>query len=419
MQIEVLAVGSELLLGQIVDTNSARIGQSLAASGIASYRQVRVGDNHERIVEALREALDRSDGVIVCGGLGPTQDDITREAIAEVAGVDLVLDEQVREVIEELFSRRGRHMTANNLSQAMVPRGARTIPQRKGTAPGLIVEVADKVIYALPGVPYELDDMLVTDVIPDLMRRGGEQGVIRSKIVRTWGLGESALAERLAGRVEALESSLTTTLAFLASGMEGIKVRITVRAANENEASALIDDEYTRVREILGDYIFGTDEETLESVTGNLLLARGWTLAVAESVTGGLMASRAVGIPGASKWFRGGVVAYATAVKRDVLGVSAPKVVSEQAASELADAVAELLGSDVAVGTTGVAGPEGQDGEQPGVVYIGLHTPKGTEVRKVHQLGDRERIRAYTVATAFDLVRLTLAGSSRGFQLGL
>jgi len=349
MQIEVLAVGSELLLGQIVDTNSARIGQSLAASGIASYRQVRVGDNHERIVEALREALDRSDGVIVCGGLGPTQDDITREAIAEVAGVDLVLDEQVREVIEELFSRRGRHMTANNLSQAMVPRGARTIPQRKGTAPGLIVEVADKVIYALPGVPYELDDMLVTDVIPDLMRRGGEQGVIRSKIVRTWGLGESALAERLAGRVEALESSLTTTLAFLASGMEGIKVRITVRAANENEASALIDDEYTRVREILGDYIFGTDEETLESVTGNLLLARGWTLAVAESVTGGLMASRAVGIPGASKWFRGGVVAYATAVKRDVLGVSAPKVVSEQAASELADAVAELLGSDVAV----------------------------------------------------------------------
>ncbi len=417
MQIEVLAIGSELLLGQIVDTNSARIGERLAASGIASYRQVRVGDNHGRIVAALREALGRSDGVIVCGGLGPTQDDITREAIAEVAGVDLVLDEGILAVIEDLFARRGRHMTANNLSQAMVPRGARTIAQRKGTAPGLIVEVGEKVIYALPGVPYELDDMLCVDVVPDLMRRSGDQGVIRSKIVRTWGLGESALAERLGGRVDALVDSATTTLAFLASGIEGIKVRITVKAASEQHASVLIDQEYRQVAEIVGDYIFGTDDETLESVTGNLLCARGWSLGVAESVTGGMMASRAVGVPGASKWFRGGVVAYATAVKRELLDVTAAKVVSEQAASELAVAAARLLGCEVAVATTGVAGPESQDGEEPGVVFIGLHTPSGTAVRKVHQLGDRERVRAYTVATAFDLVRLTLSGSPRGFGL--
>ena len=229
MRIEIVAVGTELLLGQIADTNSAWLGDRLAANGVASHFHQAVGDNHGRIVLALRTALARSDGVIMCGGLGPTQDDITREAIAEVMGAELVRDQAIVERIEAFFAARGRAMSANNARQADVPQGARVIPQMGGTAPGLICPLGNKVVYAVPGVPYEMAEMFERAILPDLRARmveAGEEGVIVSRVLRTWGASESGLAEALQDRIDVLDAGGEVTLAFLASGIEGIKVRI-------------------------------------------------------------------------------------------------------------------------------------------------------------------------------------------------
>lgn len=416
MKVAVVAIGTELLLGQIVDSNSARIGQLLAANGFSSHLQIKVGDNHDRIVAAIRLALEDADAVITSGGLGPTQDDITREAIAEVAGRPLREDPRVREVIEEMFVARGRPMSANNYQQAMVPEGATVIEQRKGTAPGLIVPVGDKVIFALPGVPYELDDMLTNEVLAELRHRRRDTTVIRSRVLRTWGLGESRLAELMAPRFDELEGS-NVTIAFLASGIEGVKVRFTVGTTSESQAIDLLDREEESARRLLGDYVFGVDEDTLESVVASLAAARHVSIAVAESLTGGMVASQLVRVPGASEWFLGGVVSYASAVKEKVLGVTSVSVVSEEAAREMAEGVAGLLGSDIGVATTGVAGPEMLEGQAAGTVWIGMSWRGRSGARKVQLLGDRERIRTYATATALDLMRLTLSGSGRGFDL--
>src|SRR3954452_20658913 len=221
MRCEVVAVGTELLLGQIVDTNSSHIGEQLALAGIDSHFQTKVGDNLDRIVSAFRLALDRSDAVIVCGGLGPTQDDITRDAIAQVMGVELVQDDEVLHRIEEMFRARNRTMARNNALQALVPVGARVIEQRRGTAPGLICPVGDKVLYAVPGVPHEMKVMVEQAIIPDLQERMGERAAIVSRVLRPGGLAESTLAERIAPRLDALEATGNPTIAFLASGIEG------------------------------------------------------------------------------------------------------------------------------------------------------------------------------------------------------
>src|SRR5688500_14648797 len=239
MRCEVVAVGTELLLGQIVDTNSSWLGEQLALAGIDSHFQTKVGDNPARIVQALRIALSRSDAVIVCGGLGPTQDDITREAIAEVMNVSLVRRPEIVERIRRMFESRGREMPGNNARQADVPEGADVIDQVRGTAPGLICPVGHKVIYAVPGVPYEMTDMVERAVLPDLMRRAGESATIRSRVLRTWGQSESMLAQLLADRFDTHETTdAPVTIAFLASGIEGIKVRITAKAPNEQDALA-------------------------------------------------------------------------------------------------------------------------------------------------------------------------------------
>ncbi len=234
LRCDVLAVGTELLLGQIIDSNSAWIGGELAANGIDSLVQVKVGDNVGRIETQLRRLLEYADAVIMCGGLGPTHDDLTRDAIAAVMGVDLVLDDAVADVIREMFAARGRRMSENNLRQAMVPVGATIIPQTRGTAPGLIcpvtVDGVDKVVYAVPGVPHEMYDMMQRAILPDLRRRSGEDSVIASRVLRTWGESESGLNERLDDVIEQLEGPDTPTLAFLASGWEGLKVRLTAKA---------------------------------------------------------------------------------------------------------------------------------------------------------------------------------------------
>ena len=271
MRCEIVAVGTELLLGQIVDTNSAWLGEQLALAGIDRTHGQVVGDNLERIVGALRLALDRSDAVIVCGGLGPTQDDITRDAIAEVMGVPLVTDDEVADRILERFASRGRRMPANNMRQALVPEGATAIADpQPGTAPGLICPVGDKVIYAVPGVPYEMHEIVGRAVLPDLARRAGSVSVIRSRTLRTWGESESGLAERLADHMAELDGAGpgAPTLAFLASGIEGIKVRITVKADDDDTATRLVDAEEKVVRDLVGDIVFGVDDESMEHAVG-------------------------------------------------------------------------------------------------------------------------------------------------------
>ena len=334
MRIEVLAVGTELLLGQIADTNSAWMGEQLALAGIDSHFHQAVGDNQARIVLALRTALARSDGVVVCGGLGPTHDDITRDAIAEVMNVPLVRDPAIVERIAQMFSSRGRAMPESNGRQADVPVGATTIPQQLGTAPGLICPVGHKVVYALPGVPYELVEMFNRAVLPDLRARaeaGGEAAaMIMSRVVRTWGMSESGLGEVLAPRIAALDATPgSPTIAFLASGIEGIKVRITAKAADADAAAALLDAEEAEVRALVGEAVFGVDDTTMEAAVAVVLARRSLSLGLAESLTGGLVASRLVGVPGSSQWFRGSIVSYASEVKYAVLGVPRGPVVSE------------------------------------------------------------------------------------------
>ncbi|MGZ4786589.1 MAG: competence/damage-inducible protein A, partial [Acidimicrobiales bacterium] len=270
MRCEIVAVGTELLLGQIVDTNSSWIGEQLALAGIDSHFQTKVGDNADRIASALRIALDRSDAVIVCGGLGPTHDDITRDVIADVMGVELRTDPEIADRIRAMFGSRGRDMPDNNLRQAQVPVGAWTMDQQPGTAPGLVCPIGDpvngQVIYAVPGVPYEMKEMVEGSVIPDLQRRAGVQAVIRSRTLRTWGYSESGLAELLAGRIDELDAMGHATIAFLASGMEGLKVRVTAKASTDDEAERVLADEVALIGEVLGEVVFSTDDQSMEEV---------------------------------------------------------------------------------------------------------------------------------------------------------
>ncbi len=438
MRVEIVAVGTELLLGQIADTNGQWMGEHLAAAGVASYFHQAVGDNRARIVTALRTALARADAVIACGGLGPTQDDITREAIAEVMNVPLVRDDEIAHRIEGFFRARGRAMPPNNLRQADVPQGAHVIDQTRGTAPGLVCPVGRKVVYAVPGVPHEMAEMFERAVLPDLRRRVAEagegSGVIVSRVLRTWGSSESALSEALQGRIDALDAPVvpaaapatadpagTVTIAFLASGMEGIKVRLTASARDAVDAGALLDAEEKEVRAVLattlGDVVFGLDDTSMEQAVAALLVERGLTLGVAESLTGGLIAARLVDVPGASTWFRGGVVAYDAAVKYSVLGLPHGPVVTEEAAVAMAQGARRVLGAEIGLGVTGVAGPDSQEEIAPGTVFVALALPSGTTPsRQLRLPGDRTRVRQYSSISALDLLRRTLLTPDRGFE---
>jgi nicotinamide-nucleotide amidase len=412
MRCDVLAVGTELLLGQIIDSNSAWMGGELAASGIDSLVQVKVGDNVGRIEAQLTQMLADADAVIMCGGLGPTHDDLTRDAIAGVMGVDLVEDEAIVGVIRAMFESRGRTMAESNRRQAQVPVGASIIPQTRGTAPGLIcpitVDGVDKVIYAVPGVPHEMRDMVERAIIPDLLGRSGETAVIASRVLRTWGESESSLNERLDPIIAELETPDTPTLAFLASGWNGLKVRLTAKAPTLEACRTQLDEWEARVRSEIDELIFGTDDDTMESVVLDLCRQRGLTLAVAESVTGGLVGGRLTEIPGSSDVFRGGVISYATEVKQQLLGVSDGPVVSEAAAREMAGGVRDRLGADIGLSLTGVAGPAEQDGQPVGTLFVGLVGPGFDEVRQVQMPGLRELMRQFSVITALGMLRQLL-----------
>lgn len=413
MRCDVLAVGTELLLGQIIDSNSAWLGEQLAAHGFDSLVQVKVGDNVGRITAMLRRMLADADAVIMCGGLGPTHDDLTRDAIAAVMGVDLVPDDEMADTIRALFAARGRRMPENNLRQAMVPVGATVIPQTRGTAPGLVCPVSidgsPKVVFAVPGVPHEMRDMFERAIVPELQARSGERFVIASRVLRTWGESESGLNERLDEVIAELEGLGNPTLAFLASGWEGLKVRITAKAPTSADASALLGAWESRLRSELGDLVFGVDDDTMESVVLDLLRARGWSLGLAESVTGGLVGARLTGIPGSSEVFRGSIVSYATEVKQQVLGVAPGPVVTERAALEMAIGAQRVLGADVGLALTGVAGPAEQDGMPPGTLCVGLVWPAGSTTQTFRLPGLREQMRQFSVISALDLLRRGLS----------
>ena len=412
MRCDVVAIGTELLLGQIVDTNSSWLGEQLSAAGIDSCLQVKVGDNLNRMVKAIRQTLEDADAVIICGGLGPTHDDITREAIAEIMGVELEFNDEVGMAISEMFASRNRRMPEINLRQAMVPKGANIIEQRRGTAPGLICPVGNKVIYAVPGVPYELYEMFERAILPDLLVRSGSVSVISSRVLRTWGESESGLNERLFGVIEELESVGSPTLAFLASGWEGIKVRLTAKAATRPEVVSILDEWEQKVRAAIGDIVFGIDDDTMESVVLQMLRDRGLTLGLAESVTGGLVSGRLTNIAGASDVLRGAVVSYASEVKFDVLGVTNGPVVSPEAAVEMAVGAQRVLGADVALSLTGVAGPAEQEGQRPGTLCIGVALPNGVTASSVVQLpGARDQMRQLSVISALDFLRRQLRES--------
>lgn len=412
MNVEVVAIGSELLLGQIVDTNSSWIGSELAAAGLNSHYQTKVGDNAERMQSVLELALDRSDAVICCGGLGPTQDDITREVIARVMDVDLVTNDEIAEKIRTMFTSRGRTMPANNLRQAQIPQGASAIAEQPGTAPGLVCPLAtaagEKVIYAVPGVPYEMKEMVLGTIIPDLVSRTGSPAVIRSRVLRTWGMSESGLAELLADRIDELDSVGNPTLAFLASGVEGLKVRVTAKANNADTADQILDAEEQTLRALMGDIVFGLDDQNMEAAIIAQLRSSDLTVAVAESLTGGYVAGRLCAVPGASSTFRGGIVAYQPDIKFDLLEVPDGPVVTEEAAAAMAHGVRKLLGADIGLATTGVAGPDEAEGKPAGTVCLALAGPQGERTTTVRLPGDRERIRQFSTITLLDLLRREL-----------
>ena len=414
MRCEIIGVGTELLLGQIVNTNAAWIGQRLADVGWDCLRHTVVGDNEQRIAEAVREALGRADAVILTGGLGPTQDDVTREALAAVVGVALVRQPELETWLRERFGRMGvQRMAEMNLRQADVPEGARTIDNPRGTAPGLIVEVSGRPVYAVPGVPREMEGMLERVVLPDLAARAGEGRAIVSRTLRSVGVGESRLAERLtplwdeavAGRV---------TMAYLASPGE-VRIRLTAVGATREEALGEIAPVDARIREELGDVVYGTDDETLEAVVGRLLRERGLTLATAESLTGGLLGGRITGIAGSSDYFLGGVVAYATDAKATQLGVDqrlldADGPVSEPVAAAMASGARTAFGADLGLAVTGVAGPAELSGRRVGTVCLGVADAAGTATRTITAPGDRTQVRLWTSAVALDLARRRLEG---------
>jgi len=413
--VEFIAVGTELLLGQIVNTNATWIGSRLADSGLDHYQQTVVGDNLNRLVTAINAARRRADAVILSGGLGPTQDDLTREAIAMAAGAELVRDEDYASRLKEYWERRGREMPASNLKQADQPAGAIPLENPKGTAPGLRLDLDDCVLFAVPGVPAELHPMIDRHVMPALQRlAGGDDAVMVSRLIRTWGESESMVGEILN---DLFQESANPTVAFLASAGE-IKVRLTARSATATDAAALIEPAEAVVRQRLGTRVFGADDDTIERVIYKLLRRRGWTLGTAESATGGMIAARLTSVPGCSDTFRGSIVAYQEDIKVEHLGVEPGAIaghglVSETVAEQMARGVAKRLDVDCAISVTGSAGPDPQD-KAVGTMVIGVHTPAGTAARTLKLPGDRERRRTYTTTAALHHLRLALEAIGDG-----
>lgn len=405
MIVEVLAVGTELLLGQIVNSNATEIGRRLAEAGLDHYRQSVVGDNLGRIAVALREALARADAVIVTGGLGPTQDDLTREAIAEVAGRDLVLDATVAEAIRARARAMGRQLPPSNLRMAEHPEGATLLPNRYGTAPGLEVRIGDKTVVAVPGVPREMIPMIEDEVIPRLVAATGRPETVVSRVLYTWGLWESEVAHALS---DLFDRSTDPTIAFLASGGE-IKVRLTTRAPTREAAAAVIAPVEVEVRRLLGDAVFAVDDTPVEAMVAALLGERGWRLGTAELGTGGAVAARLSTVAGAG--FAGGVVAGAAGSALPLLDADPSTLAGEAGARALLAQVATATGAEVAAVSLPFQVVDPTQARPATHVTLGVETPEGAEVHTVVLAGDPAHVRSLAVTALLHLTRRALQGA--------
>jgi nicotinamide-nucleotide amidase len=400
MRCEVIAIGTELLLGIIVDSNSAWIGEQLALAGIDCYYQTKVGDNFGRIEASIRQALERSDAVICCGGLGPTQDDITRDVIARVMGVEMRRDAAIADKIRMIFESRGRVMTTNNLRQADIPAGASPIAQMPGTAAGLVCPVGSKVIYAVPGVPSEMREMFAGTILPDLRRRSGQAAVIRSRVLRTWGASESGVAEMVAERMIELDKLGNPTIAFQASGIDGIKVRIVAKCDDEAAAKRVLDGEEALLRSLLGDLVFGIDEQSMEAVVLERLRSRAMTVAAAETLTGGLLSARMNALDPEMATFRGASVLPEPGI------AGRERQTSDERAAGAAGEARKRFGTHV--GLAAIV-PEPSEGHGPGAVFLGVDIEGARHAEKVMLTPDRKRMREFAVISLLNLLRKKLA----------
>ncbi|HLQ10110.1 MAG TPA: competence/damage-inducible protein A [Ktedonobacteraceae bacterium] len=412
MRAEVLSCGTELLLGHITDTNATYLARSLAALGIDLYFVSQVGDNLGRIVETLRRAWERSDLIIMTGGLGPTEDDLARESISALLGETMQVDARLEAELRGMFAARRATMPERNIKQATLIPSAQALLNPRGTAPGWIVEKDGRIIVAMPGVPREMYHMWEHEVVPRLSRYTG--GLIFTRILRVWGLGESAVEEQL----DALLHNTNPTIATYAKS-DAVDVRITAKAETHEQARQLVAEMEAQARQILGHHIFGVDKETLQSVVARHLLERNKWLAVMESLTGGLLSSTITDHPGSSKHFIGGVVSYSPDLKVQ-MGVPRETierygVVSEETARAMARAIREQFHADYGLGITGVAGPERQEDKPVGTVYIAIDGPEGV----VTGMGpgwraSREDNKRLATLAALNLLRLHLEGVKLG-----
>jgi len=410
MRAEIISIGTELLLGEIVDTNSAYVAARLPALGIDLYYKHTVGDNLRRLVETLGRALERADLVLCTGGLGPTEDDLTREAIAQVMGEEPRVDPEIEAWLRGVFARRGGTMPERNIKQAWLIPSARAIPNPRGTAPGWWVERDAKLVIAMPGPPAEMTRMWEEEVAPELLRRR-PGAVLITRTIKTAGIGEGSVDEMLSPLLKTTNPSVG-----IYARADGIHVRIAAKAPTEEEARKMIEPLEAEMRRILGGAVWGADDDTFESVIGEMLVERGLTLAVMESCSGGLLADAITNVPGSSRYFRGGIVSYATEVK-EAMGVDPAVirehgVVSAETAAAMARAVRERLDADIGVGVTGVAGPEPQEGAPVGLVYIAVD---GGEKVAPQSLSfqfaqSRQAIKRRAVTQAIMLLRRALLG---------
>lgn len=404
MRAEVLAVGTELLLGQIANTNAQKISRRLAEIGVDVHHHQAVGDNVDRIADAVRLALSRSDVVILTGGLGPTDDDVTREGVAAALGLELVRVPEIESHLREKFERLGREMPESNLRQCDVPDGAQYILPDRGTAPGLVVEQDGRRLYAVPGVPAEMLEMLEEVIVPELAEAAGGKTIL-SRTIRVVGVPEARVGELLG---DLFRGVVNPSIAYLASEGE-VRIRLTAKAATQADAVRLIVPVEAEVRRRLGEAVFAVDEENLEALVGRLLAERNLTVACAESLTGGELSARITSVPGASDYFAGSVVAYTEQAKRDLLGVSdavlAEALVSEACAREMARGVRKALGAHIGLGLTGAAGPEEHGGKPPGTVCVALSADDREESREFRAPGDRAQARRWAAQAALDLLR--------------
>jgi competence/damage-inducible protein CinA-like protein len=419
MRAEIIGVGTEILLGQICNNNAQWISQELAEIGVDVLYHQAVGDNLERIADAFRLALSRADVLIVTGGLGPTQDDITRQGLSAALGVRLVRHPEIEDFLRQKFARLDREMPEINLIQADVPEGARYILPDRGTAPGLIVETPErKRVYVVPGVPAEMKEMTSGTILPQLAGLAGPAALV-SRTIRATGIPESRVAELLD---DLFLASTNPSVAYLASSGE-VKVRLTAKGPSRAEAESLLQPLAGEVATRLGRHVFSTLDEDLEHVVGRLLVAKKMTVACAESLTGGSVAVRLSTAAGSSEYFKGSAVTYTADAKRKVLGVrletiQGPGVVSEECAIEMARGARTIFDADVAVALTGVAGPERHDGKPPGTVCLAVSAEDREESRSFRAPGDRDQVRRWAEQAGLDMLRRYLEGLPEPADLG-